>query len=1153
MLHYYQLRVLLPYGEKYDTAEISWGQSSNLGRDIYIDFAKQQEPISSTNIYTETTADPQVYERNDFYPYKDFDYLGTQYYCGYAIALFNVYPIRYNPVSRELIAYDSFELYLHGSFDPSEAERQSLFSSKHPQTLQILQDMIHNPETISTYSNAAQNRYASRNLDPADAKQMIVITSASRIPWFTEYISWRESKGISTGIYSTEFIYANYDGVDNADKVRNFIIDAYLTSLGTSNQLEYVILGGDDEVVPERGVFGRVGSTEDNHMPSDLYYSNLDGTWNANGNEIYGEMQDDTDLIPELHIGRFPAETLAEFQNIFNKITYYVDNSTYSNNIAVFFGENLNPDPLTWGGDYKDDVAQYLPDEYAFSTHYERDGSYSGAYVVESINNGANVMNHMGHSNETFLMGQGNNSVSLLQNTEYGFLYSQGCYPAAFDQRTSGDGESIGEHLLTSSGALFAFVGNTRYGWYMPGGIDGASQYYDRQFFIGLYQMNMRELGKALTYSREQNLNAALTNDVMRWCYMEQILFGDPSVEVKLPNPSLPMLSLESYSIDDSLGDTDGNINPGDIISVKPVISNAEGWGNAYDVSLRIIAMPVGVEPMDSCIIISELQPGEQSNEDVALTLQLPQDCGFGNYTLRLALESFDPISHLTTGIKHYDITYEITLIDAEFPYETSSAGNSAPMVVDQDGDGDNEILYLDVFGIVHVVDGDGQEVSSFSTPEEIYITSSAAMGQIDDEAGDDIVILDRRGKVFAISLTGYLIFSYDTQTTLLFSPVIADLDGNSSNEIIFTGMDNKLYVLDNQGNDYPGFPMILNGIVMTNLAVGKLSPEGPMQIVAGLGNGGLVVVNPDGSQNPDYALNLDSAINGSPVILDNGKIALGTSSNTYLIGPEGIEFNIATSFRILGGYITADINRDGSLDIVCVSNRGTLYVISQDGEHINGFPVNTGVIFNCPPLVADVDGDTQYEIILHSSVNNIYIFNHDGSMMPGYPYLTSYIGATPGTLVDFHNNGNFNLITGYSQGVLLSNLRSEVNNLTPWTIFRGALNRQGSFAATGYVDNDDDVQTPATNHLAQNYPNPFNPHTTIAFDLSKPQNLRLDIYNTKGQLVRNLVNGHMSEGNHKVTWNGTDNTGRALASGLYFYRLKSESFSSTRKMLLLK
>jgi hypothetical protein len=63
----------------------------------------------------------------------------------------------------------------------------------------------------------------------------------------------------------------------------------------------------------------------------------------------------------------------------------------------------------------------------------------------------------------------------------------------------------------------------------------GASQFYDRQYFIGLYEQSQTQLGKALTYSRVQNLNAAMSNDVSRWCYFEVILFGDPTISQPIP------------------------------------------------------------------------------------------------------------------------------------------------------------------------------------------------------------------------------------------------------------------------------------------------------------------------------------------------------------------------------------------------------------------------------------------------------------------------------------------------------------------------------------------------------------------------------------------------------------------------------------------
>ncbi len=95
--------------------------------------------------------------------------------------------------------------------------------------------------------------------------------------------------------------------------------------------------------------------------------------------------------------------------------------------------------------------------------------------------------------------------------------------------------------------------------------------------------------------------------------------------------------------------------------------------------------------------------------------------------------------------------------------------------------------------------------------------------------------------------------------------------------------------------------------------------------------------------------------------------------------------------------------------------------------------------------------------------------------------------------------------------------------------------------------------QIPEKECLDQNYPNPFNPETTIRFGLSKSSKVNLNIYNIKGQLVKQLVNGSMDQGYHKVKWNGDDNNGRKVASGVYFYNLETPGKSLAHKMLLLK
>ena len=97
-------------------------------------------------------------------------------------------------------------------------------------------------------------------------------------------------------------------------------------------------------------------------------------------------------------------------------------------------------------------------------------------------------------------------------------------------------------------------------------------------------------------------------------------------------------------------------------------------------------------------------------------------------------------------------------------------------------------------------------------------------------------------------------------------------------------------------------------------------------------------------------------------------------------------------------------------------------------------------------------------------------------------------------------------------------------------------------------------LQPEFRNRLVQNYPNPFNPSTTIAFELKTGgQPATLKIYNSKGQLVRTLLEGSPKAGMHSIHWNGRDDNGSQVGSGIYLYRLQTGDFSSTRKMLLME
>jgi len=125
-------------------------------------------------------------------------------------------------------------------------------------------------------------------------------------------------------------------------------------------------------------------------------------------------------------------------------------------------------------------------------------------------------------------------------------------------------------------------------------------------------------------------------------------------------------------------------------------------------------------------------------------------------------------------------------------------------------------------------------------------------------------------------------------------------------------------------------------------------------------------------------------------------------------------------------------------------------------------------------------------------------------------------------------------------------NVRVLVNqfNQTPQVTARALSDWSG-------VPNEDNVATPT--RLLGNYPNPFNPSTTISFTTAKAAPVQITIYNLKGQAVRTWNLETEVGGNHSVQWDGLDDNGLSLSSGVYFYRMFSGAYSSTRKMVLMK
>ena len=114
-------------------------------------------------------------------------------------------------------------------------------------------------------------------------------------------------------------------------------------------------------------------------------------------------------------------------------------------------------------------------------------------------------------------------------------------------------------------------------------------------------------------------------------------------------------------------------------------------------------------------------------------------------------------------------------------------------------------------------------------------------------------------------------------------------------------------------------------------------------------------------------------------------------------------------------------------------------------------------------------------------------------------------------------------------------------------------------FGAEPYVSSGEEVVVLDDIDL-YNYPNPFNPSgagrspsTTISFNIPETGDIKLEVFNIKGQKVKTLIDCYSAPGKYEVIWDGKDDNGKQVSSGVYFYKMKAGDYTSVRKMLLMK
>jgi hypothetical protein len=336
---------------------------------------KPQQTDWLTSVYAEKPefipVSQTVYQTNAMYPQdNDLAVMARQDYVrGVKIVSVVIKPVRYNPVLSEvtLIQSITFTLVTNQAVNrPISPLRQS--QGAELQTLSLLRAVVKNAEDLPVnipHVRLIRAKPGQGYPSPAVPPDCIILTNDQLIHAFSDYGQWLTRKGIPTQIINVATIYNTYPGIDNPEKIRNFVIDRYW-----HDGLCYLVLGGDLSIIPKRLALPydtNVMPTQYGMQICDLYYGDVDGIWDYDNDGVFGEQtQDRPDMGVDVLVGRIPAKTPDEVDAWVAKRLRYEQNPGNGQTDYLLRAAVANADEMR-------DLEHYRDTYYAFPPFFNVD------------------------------------------------------------------------------------------------------------------------------------------------------------------------------------------------------------------------------------------------------------------------------------------------------------------------------------------------------------------------------------------------------------------------------------------------------------------------------------------------------------------------------------------------------------------------------------------------------------------------------------------------------------------------------------------------------------------------------------------------------------------------------------------------------------
>ena len=596
-----------------------------------VDVAPEQEAhptdLDASQV-ARTPKNPAAYVSADPRPAAAAEFTGSHRMRGLPFATVRLHPFSYVAADRTLSLATSLEVAVEmddgasapapaaggggeGNPAPEAAPADGVFDAPDPggRFSAALDAMSVNPLPRAPEADSS----GGDSVPTAGSCTYLVITSEGLSRVVQRLVDYRAEKdGVTGGIVTVETIDSAYDGArpdggsDRQTKIRNCIKD-YVRNRGT----EYVCLVGDNTIVPDRDTYVSASGYTHDDMPTDLYYSDLDGTWDGDRDGVYGETNDGVDLAPDVVVGRIPVRTAQQAVDYLSKLFAYEEGAAddswrlskfllggamTQNNVGSSsngwpratetFNDGLPPydgrrtvasDVEVWGRRcWRDWFAKeefgFVP-WFFYDTITSADSSTEGDYAQTSANmvaqwsRGFQFHFWFAHGQETGFAIEGainqfstGNAAKL--SDLVAFQYTCACLTGAFDER-SYDPCLSEAFLRDPDGGSIGYLGCSREGWgsYISSSTYGGdSPEFGRAFYAKILDEGVGRFGDAVAQSKASRIGSA-SSGTGRWLMFGLNAQGDPLARIFPPSETRPSVGTPSVSVSGSSATLSANVS----------------------------------------------------------------------------------------------------------------------------------------------------------------------------------------------------------------------------------------------------------------------------------------------------------------------------------------------------------------------------------------------------------------------------------------------------------------------------------------------------------------------------------------------------------------------------------------------------------------